>query len=140
VKAPTVCASLIAVATLFSPQHGVADEPAGMTAPAPGSSINGGWGHRALANQSIPTQSTIKVASNKSPARPSEIERLAKGRCADPGESEAVQAENDSGAFLLPVWDRGIWVMLPGGMTRRLWPAPGFINPEVTLTPGHGTH
>jgi hypothetical protein len=140
VKTPTVCASLIVIAALLSPQHGVADEPTGTIVPAPGSSIDSGWRNRAQANQPIPTQSRLKEASNKSSARPSEIERSAKAGFADPGESGAIQTEDDSGAFLLPVWDRGFWVMPPGGMTRRLLPAPGFVNPEVTLTPGRGTH
>ena len=41
----------------------------------------------------------------------------------------------DQGAFLLPTWNRGFWVMPPGGLTRFLIPPPGFINPEETLPP-----
>lgn len=46
-----------------------------------------------------------------------------------------VREEGDEGAFLLPVWDPGFWILAPGGLTRRLLPSGGFINPDQTLAP-----
>ena len=60
---------------------------------------------------------------------------IAMGATADPGCCGSIQAEIDEGAFLLPIWDRGFWPMPPGGLTRRLIPARGFINPDETLAP-----
>ena len=42
-----------------------------------------------------------------------------------------IQPVADADAFLLPTWDRGFWVMPPGGFTRFFFPAPGFINPDM---------
>jgi hypothetical protein len=55
---------------------------------------------------------------------------------AESGECNTEQTEGDQGAFLLPVWDRGFWVMPPGGMTRFLIPSRTFISPDQTLAPG----
>jgi hypothetical protein len=49
-----------------------------------------------------------------------------------------VQVVVVGGAFLRPTWDRGFWAMPPGGLTRFLLPAPGFINPEDTLAAAGG--
>ena len=46
-----------------------------------------------------------------------------------------IKASVDEGAFLLPTWNRGFWVMPPGGLTRFLIPPRGFINPVETLPP-----
>jgi len=46
---------------------------------------------------------------------------------------EDIKALVDEGAFLLPTWNRGFWVMPPGGLTRFLIPPRGFIDPEQTL-------
>ena len=45
----------------------------------------------------------------------------------------ATGAVDDEAAFLLPIWDRKFWVMPPGGLTRFLMPARGFINPSATF-------
>jgi len=52
---------------------------------------------------------------------------------ADKDGCDSTQAEVDEGAFLLPVWHPGFWVMPPGGLTRYLFPPRGFINPDQTL-------
>ena len=55
---------------------------------------------------------------------------------ADSSGCDTIQGEIDEGAFLLPTWDRGFWVMPPGGLTRHLIPARSFINPDETLASG----
>ena len=60
-----------------------------------------------------------------------------------PGSSEIKKIDDvdsqtvvNEGEFLLPTWDRGFWLMPPGGLTGFLIPPRGFINPEETLVPG----
>jgi hypothetical protein len=55
---------------------------------------------------------------------------------ADSGGCDTNLAEVDEGAFLWPTWDRGFWLMPPGGLTRYLIPARGLINPDETLARG----
>ena len=56
-------------------------------------------------------------------------ERLGSSEMKKVGDVE-IQPVVNEGSFLLPTWDRGFWLMPPGGLTRFLIPAPGFVNPE----------
>jgi hypothetical protein len=106
-------------------QNAAGDEPAVMIVPAPASPNTVGgtiWTHD---NPSIPTKPREIVSSLETPGLPA----------ARVSSEPPRKAEADEGAFLLPTWDRGFWVMPPGGLTRFLLPAPGFINPDETLAP-----
>jgi hypothetical protein len=127
-----------------------------VTAPALPNTV--GWTTRAHDNLSTPTKPAVNVPSIEAPGqapakvsperpRSAEVTRncenpvhveplLIGGHTADSLGCDTIQAGGDEGAFLLPTWDRGFWVMPPGGLTRYLIPARGFINPDETLAPG----
>jgi hypothetical protein len=130
-------AALLSVVALLSPEYGFAEQPPGRIVAAAGATNTAVWTARA---PDIPPIS----------ARPGEMVPTieARGRAPGdlseerPGRSEIKQDEGadikalvDDGAFLLPTWNRGFWVMPPGGLTRFLIPPRGFINPEETLPP-----
>ena len=143
VKGPIACASLIAFSALLPALGAAGDEPAGMIVPAPSSPNTFGWSTRAQDNPPIPQISKVSVPSVESPGRSAAIEghgvdvpdEIAVTPAADSAGDDTIQAEVDEGAFLLPTWDPGFWPMPPGGLTRYLIPARGFINPDVTLAP-----
>ena len=134
-RRPIVCASLIACTALFPPQYAASEEPAGMILPAPESPNTGGWTTRAQDNPSIPTQPSVN-APQIGGHTVDLLGEFAIAVTADSGGCETSQVEVDEGACLLPIWDRGFWVMPPGGLTRYLIPARGFINPDETLASG----
>ena len=41
------------------------------------------------------------------------------------------RAAKDAAAMLRPTWDRGFWVLPPGGLTRFLIPSRAIINVDV---------
>ena len=136
-RRPIVCASLIACTALFPPQYAAGEEPTGMIVPAPESPNTVGWTTRAHGISSIPTQPCVN-APRVGGHTDDSLGEAAIAVTADSGGCETIQTEVDEGAFLLPTWDRGFWVMPPGGLTRYLIPARGFINPDETLA--HGCH
>ena len=137
VKVSIVCASLIASATLFPPQIIAGEEPAGMIVPTSHSPNTIGWTTRTYDKPltSAPGQPPVIT----SPERPPRVGIKAIRDTTVPAEPpqidgrERAQVETDMGEFLLPVWDRGFWLMPPGGMTRWLIIPRGFINPDQTL-------
>ena len=143
-RGPIVCASLIAYTALFPPQIAAGEEPTGRIVRAPQSPNTVGWTTRAHDNPSIPSKRSVKVPSVEAPGKPPLIGGHAVGSpgeiaitvTAQLGGCDTIPAEVDEGAFLRPTWDRGFWVMPPGGLTRFLIPARTFINPDETLAPG----
>ena len=122
-------ALLAAVASLF-PGYGFAEQPPGMVATAVGGPKTVAWTSRA--------PDVLRMS-----ARPGAVVSPLEIRRERPGSSEIEKERGDDiqtvvheGEFLLPTWDRGFWLMPPGGLTRFLIPAPGFINPEEKLAPG----
>jgi hypothetical protein len=125
-RRPIAGASLIACVALFPLQNAAGEEPAGMIGPAPASPNTVGrtiWTHD---KPSIPTQPDVIAPSVETPGQPAATSSPERRR----------NVEADEGAFLLPTWGRGFWVMPPGGLTRYLIPPRGFINPDETLAPG----
>jgi hypothetical protein len=130
--------TLLSVVALLSPKYGFAEQPPGRTVAAAGAPSTVVWTARApdippisaRPGKMVPTiEARGRVPGDISEERPgiSEIKR-------DGGSD--TEALVNQGAFLLPTWNRGFWVMPPGGLTRFLIPPPGFINPEQTLPLG----
>lgn len=128
-------AALFAAVVLLSPEYGFAEQPqgaaaAGMRAPNPAV-----WTTRA---PDIPRMSSMPgvmvpmIEAAAEAPRNVGVERSVNSEIKKEDGGD-VQAVVDEGAFLRPTWDRGFLVMPPGGLTRFLWPSPGFINPEETL-------
>jgi hypothetical protein len=129
-------ALLFAVAVVF-PECGSAEQPRGMAAANARTADAARWTIRVSEVPKMPPRPGVMVPTI---AAGGEIRRDV--GVEQPGSLELdkkddanVQAEAGEGAFLLPTWDRGFWVMPPGGLTRFLLPPPGFINPEETLAP-----
>lgn len=137
-RVPIVCASLIACTALFPPQYAAGEEPAGMIVTAPALPNTVGWTTRARDNPSIPTKRNVNIPSIEAPGQAPAKVSPERPRSAEVtrNSDHLVPVEFDEDAFLLPTWDRGFWVMPPGGLTRFLLPPRGFINPEETLAPG----
>ncbi|MCW8985327.1 MAG: hypothetical protein OQK55_08290 [Thermoanaerobaculales bacterium] len=128
-------AAPLAAAALFLPEYGFTEQPQARVAAdarAPKAAV---WTARAPDIARMRSRPGVMVpmveAGGEAPRnvgveRPgtSEIEKE------DCGDGQAVV---DEGAFLRPTWNRGFWVMPPGGLTRFLLPAPGFINPDETV-------
>ena len=128
-------AALLAAVALLSPESGFAEQPPRVVAAAVGAPGIVVWTARAPDIPRVPARPGVMVptieARGEAP-RDVSVER--------PGSSEIKQEDDvdnqavvDEGAFLRPTWDRGFWLMPPGGLTRFLIPARGFINPEATL-------
>ena len=124
--------ALLSTVALLSPEYGFAEQPSGRIAAAAGAPNTVVWTSRE------PSLSPMS-------ARPGEMFPTIKARGEAPGDLRverpgSSEIEKDGGAdikalvnegsFLLPTWDRGFWLMPPGGLTRFLIPAPGFVNPE----------
>jgi hypothetical protein len=127
--------TLLGAAALLFPESGIAEQPQGVAAAdvrAPNTVVC-----------TAPTRDSVRM-----PSRPGVMPPMIEAGgettrnvgAGGPGSLEItkendadIEAIGDEGAFLRPTWDRGFWVMPPGGLTRFLLPAPGFINPEETL-------
>ena len=128
-------AALVSVVALLSPEYGFAEQPPGRIVAATAAPSTVGWTARAPDIPPISARPGVIVPTIK--ARGEAPGHLSLER---PASSEIkqddvvnVEASVDEGAFLLPTWNRGFWVMPPGGLTRFLIPSRGFINPEETL-------
>jgi len=132
------CAALIVTVALMTPEVGFAEQPPGMVAAAVGAPNTVVWTARAPEIPRIRTRPGAMVPSIEAGGRPPRdvsVERPGSSEIKKEDEVE-FQAVVDGGAFLLPTWDRGFWLMPPGGLTRFLIPARGFIDPDETLAPG----
>jgi len=127
-------ALLAAVALLF-PKFGFAEQPPGMVAPAVGAPNTVAWTFRAPDIPRMPTSPRAMIPKTGPRGEaPGDliVERPGSSEIKKDGGAD-IKALVDEGAFLLPTWNRGFWVMPPGGLTRFLMPPRGFINPEQTL-------
>jgi len=132
------CAALIVTVALMTPEVGFAEQPPGMVAASVGAPNTVVWTARAPEIPRIRARPGVMVptieAGGRAP-RDVSVERPGSSEIKKEDEVE-FQAVVDGGAFLLPTWDRGFWLMPPGGLTRFLIPARGFIDPDETLAPG----
>ena len=129
--------TLLSVVALLSPEYGFAEQPPRRTVVAAGAPSTVVWTARAPAIPPISARSGKMVptieARGRAPGAFSEERPGISDIQRDGGADTEVLV--NQGAFLLPTWNRGFWVMPPGGLTRFLIPPPGFINPEETLPP-----
>ena len=127
-------ALLVAVA-LLSPEDAFAEQPTGMVAADVGTPDTVAWSSRAPDMPRIPGRPGISVPTiGPRGEAPGDLS-VGRSKSSEVRESGGVATGSvaDEAAFLLPTWDRGFWVMPPGGLTRFLIPARGFINPEESL-------
>ena len=127
--------ALLAAVALSFPEFGFAEQPPRMVAAAVGAPKTVAWTSRAPDIPRMPASPGAMipkigprgdVPGDRRVERPESFEVKKAG-------GVTAGAVVDETAFLLPTWDRGFWVMPPGGLTRFLIPARGFINPEETL-------
>jgi len=132
------CAALIVTVALMTPEVGFAEQPPGMVVAAVGAPNTVVWTAQAPETPRIRARPWVMVpmieADGRAP-RDVSVERRGSSEIKKEDDVE-FQAVVDEGEFLLPTWDRGFWLMPPGGLTRFLIPARGFINPDETLALG----
>jgi hypothetical protein len=144
VRGPILGVSLIACAALFHPQPAAGEGPAGVIVPAAETPRSARWMSRAQDNRQIPKRpKKIDPAIGAPGGVPSNVNVRPTGNTEITKEVDPdIQPETGEGEFLLPTWDRGFWVMPPGGLTRFLLPSPGLINidevPVRALSPREG--
>ena len=125
---------LAAVALLF-PEIGFAEQPPGMVAASAGPQGAVVWAAGAPDFPRMPKRPGVVAPSSEARGeapRDLGVERSGSSEIKKEDDSPTGAAVGEA-AFLLPIWDRGFWLMPPGGLTRFLIPARGFINPEETL-------
>ena len=128
-------AALLAVLASLVPRYGFAEQPPGMVAAAVGAPNTVAWTSRTPDIPRMPTSPGAMIPKTEPRGEaPGDliVERPGSSEIKKDGGAD-IKALVDEGAFLLPTWDRGFWVMPPGGLTRFLIPPRGFINPEQTL-------
>ena len=136
-KRPIRYAALLAAVALSSPLTGFAEQPQRAVAAdvrAPGTVGRTTRIPDVPRMTSRPEMMAPKTEAVGEAPRTVSVERPASVEIKKDDDAE-ILATVDEGWFLRPTWDRGFWVMPPGGLTRFLWPSPGFINPEETLAP-----
>ena len=124
-RGPIAYVAMIACSAMLAPYYAAGEEPAGRTGPAPEMPSTDGWAIRMQADPPV-------EEGDRSPASvgPEELRNAE-----ETGISDTVRTEVGERGFLMPTWSRGFRVMPPGGLTRRLIPARGFINSDETLAP-----
>jgi len=136
-RRPYGYAAFLFAATLLYPEFGFAEQPPEMVAASAGPQGAVVWAAGAADFPRMPRRPG--VVAPPSGARGEARRDLG---VEQPGSLEIkkeddvnIQAVANKSEFLLPIWDRGFWLMPPGGLTRFLIPTRGFINPEETLAP-----
>ena len=122
-------AGALALAAMLCPELGMAQNPpvvaVAVNAPKP----------RTLADRTPGYQGgRAKPGMNGIPnkrARDTNLEALDRPEFTD-YEDDEHRATEDAAPMLRPTWDRGFWVLPPGGLTRFLIPSRAIINVDVT--------
>ena len=134
-RRPYGYAALLIAATLLSPEFGFAEQPQEMVAASAGPQGAVVWAAGAPDFPRMPKRPGVVAPSSEARGeapRDLGVERSGSSEIKKEDDSPTGAAVGEA-AFLLPIWDRGFWLMPPGGLMRFLIPARGFINPEETL-------
>ena len=127
--------ALLAAAAMLSPTLGATEQPQGMVVAAVNAPNTAVWTDRSPDITRVPTRPVVVVPKIERRGDALKNFNVDRSGSSEINEEDAAAAAADDGAYLLPTWDRGFWVMPPGGLTRFLIPARGFINPDQTLVP-----
>ena len=128
-------AAVLAALASLAPRYGFSEQPQGMTVAATETPSTVAWTSRTPDIPRMPTSpgAMIPKTEPRGEARGDLIvERPGSSGIKKDGGAD-IKALVNEGSFLLPTWDRGFWLMPPGGLTRFLMPPRGFIDPEQTL-------
>ena len=103
-------AAVLAALASLAPRYGFSEQPQGMTVAATETPSTVAWTSRA---PDFPRMSETPPGAVPTIGGPGE--RLGSSETKDVGDVE-IQPVVNEGSFLLPTWDRGFWLMPPGGL------------------------